>query len=197
MFRKCRQFFAIRFSLAAGKNPALEHLRLGLNHPSQKKRLKIKELEPVLLGKAVSFSGTGSGGDTNKKCDRFSRQTCSGKPELGTVQNHRDLEFGIDHNFDGNFAAAIGISQKVAAGVWKGGKPCYNLLWASLWGLSQPLARRSGPMPAVLQFAHQGLAVRSSIGTKRGIATSIFAKRSVWKGIARLYVLSSDRPQNI
>jgi hypothetical protein len=30
---------------------ALEHLPLGLNHPSEKKMLKIKELEHVLIGK--------------------------------------------------------------------------------------------------------------------------------------------------
>ena len=30
---------------------ALEHLPLGLSHPSEKKMLKIKELEHVLIGK--------------------------------------------------------------------------------------------------------------------------------------------------
>jgi hypothetical protein len=33
-------------------SPALEPLVLGLNHPSEKKSLKIKELEPVPIGKA-------------------------------------------------------------------------------------------------------------------------------------------------
>jgi hypothetical protein len=32
-------------------HPALEHLPLGLNHPSEKKMLKIKKLEHVLRGK--------------------------------------------------------------------------------------------------------------------------------------------------
>jgi hypothetical protein len=30
---------------------SLEHLPLGLNHPSEKKRLKIKDLKHVLIGK--------------------------------------------------------------------------------------------------------------------------------------------------
>jgi hypothetical protein len=32
-------------------SPALEHLLLGLNHPSEKKMLKINKLEHVLSGK--------------------------------------------------------------------------------------------------------------------------------------------------
>jgi len=38
--------------------PASEHLPLGLNHPREKKRLKIIELEHVLSEKSVNFSGT-------------------------------------------------------------------------------------------------------------------------------------------